>query len=90
MDCKSAPAPFLFASTLRLLRQMRNFLFQVGLAYYRLGDIATALECFERAEEEKLRRQSDEDSATTTVNRRLTAAGSSSEGFDDSSLHYHR
>ncbi len=72
-------------------RQMRNFLFQVGLAYYRLGDSATALECFERAEKEELRRRhSGEDSITAPLNRRWSAAGPSSEGFDEPSLHYHR
>lgn len=54
--------------------QKLNFLFQVGLAYYRLGQSSTALGCFDRSRKEVLRRQ-------------LLQHDSSTE---DPSLHYHR
>lgn len=41
---------------------MRNFLFQVGLAYFRLGESLTALECFDRARKEELRQLLKHDS----------------------------
>lgn len=57
---------------------MFNFLFQLGLAFLRLGDSSTALRHFDQAETELLRN-----------NPKYPVNGKEGDGFE-ALLHYHR
>lgn len=71
---------------------MRNFLFQVGLAYLRLGRFALALELFDRAWKEEVRLLEQRDTKTDgpTDLGQPSPVVSVDGQIEDASLHYHR